>query len=141
MSIAASASKTRFKRLFSGVASLRSRASPRQSTATLPGLCITSLLFRFAIAYLVKQRDAVGLGPQADLACVGEGRILDLEQLFAVEGYLEAPTGKVDAQAVPNVGGDRNVNSVASLPADNVERTADAVHGLVENDIVLKRIG
>src|SRR5437899_12204460 len=33
------------------------------------------------------------------------------------------------------------VNAITSLAADNVERTAHAVDRLVENDIVLQRIG
>src|SRR6266403_527711 len=42
---------------------------------------------------------------------------------------------------MPGVGRHRNSNPVASLPANNVKRTADAIDGLVENEIILKRIG
>jgi hypothetical protein len=42
---------------------------------------------------------------------------------------------------MPGVGRHRNGNPVAALPADNVKRTADAVDGLVENEIVLKGVG
>src|SRR5215218_6592549 len=33
------------------------------------------------------------------------------------------------------------VGAVAAFAADNIERTADAIDSLVENDIVLKRVG
>src|SRR5450631_357736 len=98
-------------------------------------------LFRFSVSDLIKQRYTVGLGPQPNLAGIGESGILDLKQLFAVEGYAEARGFEVDAQAVPGVGRDRNANSIAPLPAYNVERASDTVDGLIENDIVFKRIG
>src|SRR3954469_23820656 len=47
-------------------------------------------LLGFAIFRLVKQRDAVGLGPQPHLSGIRESRIYDLEHLFAVEGRGEA---------------------------------------------------
>jgi hypothetical protein len=42
---------------------------------------------------------------------------------------------------VPGVSGYRNGNSVTTFAADNVKLAADAADGLVENDIVLKRVG
>jgi len=42
---------------------------------------------------------------------------------------------------MPLVGRDRNVDPVAALAADNVERAADAVDGLVEHDVVFERVG
>jgi hypothetical protein len=42
---------------------------------------------------------------------------------------------------MPGVGRHRNGNPVASLSADNVKRTADAVDSLVENEIVFQRVG
>src|SRR5882672_7256578 len=42
---------------------------------------------------------------------------------------------------MPGVGRHRNSNPVASLPANDVKRTADAVDGFVKNEIVLQRVG
>jgi hypothetical protein len=98
-------------------------------------------LFRFAIGYLVKQSDTVGLRPESHLPGTGERRIFNLKQLFAVEGYVETRGFEVNAQAVPGISRDRNGNPITSLPADNVEGTEDSAYSLVENDIVLKRIG
>src|SRR6266705_6085888 len=67
-------------------------------------------LFRFTVNDSVEQRHAVRLCPQPHLSSVAEGRIFDLEQLFAVVEHLEAVALKVDAQAKPPVGWDRNVN-------------------------------
>lgn len=53
-------------------------------------------LFGVAVGYLVKQRDAVGLGPQPHLAGIGERGILDFEQLFAFERHAEARASKVN---------------------------------------------
>jgi hypothetical protein len=60
----------------------------------------SDLLLRFAVGYLVKQRDPVGLGPKPYLAGIGECGILDLEQLFAVVGNGEARGFEVDTQAM-----------------------------------------
>src|SRR5882757_344827 len=120
----------------------RTRNSPSIGRSPKAGLH-SSLprLFRFAVGDLIEQRHAVGLGPKPDLAGIGEGGILDLEQLSAIEGHAEARAAEVDAQAVPGVGRNLDIGSVASLAADNVERTSDAVDGLVENDVVLEGIG
>src|SRR5262249_2612751 len=40
----------------------------------------------------------------------------------------------------PPVGRDRNADPVATFAADNIERAANAVDGLVEHDVVLERI-
>src|SRR3979409_1202086 len=42
---------------------------------------------------------------------------------------------------MPAVSSAMNGTPIPALPADNVERTADTVDGLVKDDIVLKRIG
>src|SRR5712692_9850852 len=42
---------------------------------------------------------------------------------------------------MPLVGWDGNVNPVATLAADNVERAARAADGLVEHDVVFERVG
>src|SRR6266851_4447508 len=98
-------------------------------------------LFCLAVGHLVKQRHAVGLCPQPHLSGIGERGILDLKQLFAIEGHAEARAFEVDTQAVPGVNWNLNGCPITSLPPDNIERTADTVDGLVKNDIVLKRVG
>src|SRR6266849_1177811 len=42
---------------------------------------------------------------------------------------------------MPLVGWDRNVDPVATVAADNIERAASAVDGLVEHDVVFERVG
>ena len=42
---------------------------------------------------------------------------------------------------MPGVGWNRNVHPVAALPTDNVKLTANAVDGLVEDEIVFQRVG
>src|SRR5499425_2043447 len=49
--------------------------------------------------------------------------------------------GPLHAQGKPRIGRDRNRDSVASLPADDVKCAAHAFDGLVEHDVVLERIG
>src|SRR5215216_4190272 len=115
-----------------------SKKSSRQSRATRRPLTID--LFRLAVNELVEQRHTVGLCPQSDSSGVAEGRIFDLEQLFAVVEHAKAVALEVDAEAKPLVGRDRNVDAVSTLPAVDVERAADAVDGLVQHDVVLERI-
>jgi hypothetical protein len=98
-------------------------------------------LYRFAIGDLVKQRHAVGFRPEAYLSGVLEGRIFDLEQLGAVVRRPEAGAHEVDPQAVPTVGWHWNSNAVAPGTPNNVEWATHAVHGLVKDDIVFKRVG
>src|ERR1700704_1912756 len=98
-------------------------------------------LHRFAIGNLVKQHHAVGFRPEAYLSGVLEGRIFDLEQLGAVVGRPEAGAHEVDPQAVPPVGWHWNSNAVAPGTPNDVECATDAVHGLVKDDIVFKRVG
>src|SRR5262249_41171505 len=84
---------------------------------------------------------AVGLCPQPDPSSIAESRIFDLEQLNAVVGHPEAGAFEVDPEAVPAIGWDRDGNSVTSLTPNNVKRTADAVDGLVEHDVVFESVG
>src|SRR5262249_45304749 len=87
------------------------------------------------------QRHAVSFRPEAQLSSVLEGRIFDLEQSGAVVGRLEAGAFEIDPQAVPMVGWHWSSNPVAPRTPNNVECAADAVHGLVKNDIVFKGVG
>src|SRR5262249_5254685 len=49
--------------------------------------------------------------------------------------------GPVHAQGKPRIGRDRNRDSVASLPADDIKCAAHTFDSLVEHDVVLERIG
>ena len=53
----------------------------------------------------------------------------------------EAAAFEVDPKAMPTVGWDRSANPVASPPPNNVKWTANAVDGLVKNDVVLEGVG
>jgi hypothetical protein len=69
------------------------------------------------------------------------GSVFDLEQLLAVKKHLETVALEIDTEGEPLVGWDRNVDTAATPPTDNVKRTADAADGLVKHHVVLKRIG
>src|SRR4051812_9450905 len=90
---------------------------------------------------LVKQRHAVGLGPEPDHSAIAEGGILDFEQRPAVEADRKAAAGKIDPQVEPLVCRHCNPDAIAAAAPDDIERAADTLHGLVENDVVLKRVG
>src|SRR6516162_3650666 len=89
----------------------------------------------------VEQRHTVGLCPQSDLSRSRESRVFDLEQLSAVVENAKAVAFELHAQGKPLIGWDRNRDSVASLPTDDVKCAAHALDGLVEHDVVLERIG
>jgi hypothetical protein len=89
----------------------------------------------------VEHGDAVGFGPKPDHASLRECRILDRKQRFAIKNHVEARSLKLDTQRVPLVGGHRGLYAVATLAADNIQRAASAVDGLVEHHIVFKGIG
>ena len=98
-------------------------------------------LFLRPIGDRVEQRYAVSLGSQSDLAGAAEGGVLHLEQTFAIVNDPEAPTCKLHTKTVPHIGWDPNRDPVAALAADDVERAADPVDGLVEHNVVLERVG
>lgn len=50
-----------------------------------------------AVFKVVEERYAVCLRPQANVPCIGEGVVLNLEQVPAVEEYFEAIAGEFDA--------------------------------------------
>src|SRR5882757_950925 len=60
---------------------------------------------------------------------------------MVVERRSEAVGFEIDTQAMPGVSRHRNLNPVTAFAANNVKRAADAVDGLVQNEIVLKGIG
>src|SRR5450432_2893256 len=61
--------------------------------------------------------------------------------VVAVVGHAEARRFEVNTQAVPGVSRNLSIDSVTSLAANDVERTADTVDGLVKHDIILQRVG
>src|SRR5215831_5708638 len=107
----------------------------------LPGAREAPNLFRYPVGDFVEQRHTVGLCPQSDLSRSRESRVFDLEQLSAVVENAKAVAFELHAQGKPLIGWDRNRDSVASLPTDDVKCAAHALDGLVEHDVVLERIG
>src|SRR6516165_7557096 len=85
--------------------------------------------------------DGSRISPQSDLPRSGESRVFDLEQLSAVVENAKPVAFELHTQPKPLIGWDRNRDSVASLPADDVKWAAHAFDGLVEHDIVLECIG
>src|SRR5262252_4376825 len=98
-------------------------------------------LFRYPVGDFVEQRHTIGLCPQPDLSRSRESRVFDLEQLSAVVENAKAVAIELHAQGKPRIGWDRNRDSVASLPADDIKCAAHTFDGLVEHDVVLERIG
>src|SRR5262249_9801431 len=98
-------------------------------------------LFLLAKGKGTESRDTVGLGPKAHHAGFRKRRILDLEQRLVVEDDFKAGAGNLDPQGVPLIGRHRRVYAIATLASDDVERVANTIHGLVEDDVVLKGVG
>src|SRR6516165_6299951 len=98
-------------------------------------------LFRYPVGDFVEQRHTIGLCPQSDLSRSRERRVFDLEQLSAVVENAKAVAFELHAQGKPRIGWDRNRDSVASLPTDDIKCAAHAFDGLVEHDVILERIG
>src|SRR6516164_9749092 len=67
------------------------------------------LLLETADPELVERSLRVRLGPQADLARRGDGVILDVEVLLAVEEALDVVARHLDLERVPLAGRDRDV--------------------------------
>src|SRR5215471_9673941 len=98
-------------------------------------------LFRYPVGDFVEQRHTIGLCPQSDLSPMRESRVFDLEQLSAVVEDAKAAAFELHAEGKPLIGRNRDRDSVASLPADDVKCAAHAFDGLVEHDVVLECIG
>src|SRR5260221_1516325 len=86
-----------------------------------------------AVGEIIKQRGAVGFGPEADFASVLEGVIFPYESPLAVKGDDEIVVFKVNAQGVPFVGSDFRVDAFLF--------TALAVYGVVDGDVAFEGIG
>src|SRR5262245_42347480 len=90
---------------------------------------------------LIEQRHAVSLGPQADLAGITECRILDLEHALAAVDDPKPVAPELHPQAEPRVGWNRSPDPVTSPAPDDVERAAHAADRLVQDNVILQRIG
>src|SRR5207249_2002320 len=81
----------------------------------------------------VKRTDAVGLGPHANCAGACYMLVLEIDVRFSVKRYRDSSAAKVHAQHVPYVA----CNGCGNI----LDRVSSATRGVVERDIVLKRVG
>src|SRR5438132_9257201 len=63
-----------------------------------------------AVAEIVEDGDAVGLGPHADRAGAGDVRVFQVDVALAVERHGDAAACELDAQPVPLVLRDRGID-------------------------------
>src|SRR5262245_20231260 len=88
-------------------------------------------------------RVSVRLGPQADLARLGERPVLDLQMLLAIERTLDALTHHANAQLVPLPIGNVEVRLRAELNALAIHDLVDSkvtLQGVVSGNVVVVRI-
>src|SRR5215467_142026 len=102
---------------------------------------MASDLFRRPVTHLVEERHAVGLRPQSNLSGVPESRVFDLEQLLTIGTDPKPGAVEFHPKAEPLVGWYGRLDTIAALPADDVEWAAHARNGLVEHDVVLEGVG
>src|SRR5258708_8178904 len=88
---------------------------------------------RRAVAEVVEQRDAVGLGPHADRPGARDVIVVELDVWLAVEDHADARAGEFRAQGVPGVPRHRRV--------DVFDRDAPAALRVVQRHVVLEGIG
>src|SRR5215213_10448183 len=81
----------------------------------------------------VEMGDAVGLGPQRDLARSGEGAVLGREQSLVLERNGEAVTFGAQSEGMPLVRGNLEIGALDLLPA--------TLHNAVKADIVFESVG
>src|SRR5262245_8201 len=86
-----------------------------------------------AVREIIKDRHAVSLRPDADLAGILEGLIVPVERLLTVEAHGEVTPLELDPQRVPLVRGDFHVRSLllGTAPVDRV----------IDRDVVFQRVG
>src|SRR5207244_1141889 len=82
---------------------------------------------------VVEVGDRVGLGPQADLAGLGEGLVLGIDDLLAVPVDLEVVPAGLGAQLVPG--------AAADGPVPACELAALALHHVIQAHVVLQGVG
>src|SRR5438128_8655152 len=92
------------------------------------------------VGKVVELRYAVSFCPNANFACFGERRVLQIEQMLPVEVKLEVVAPEFHAKRVPLAGCDRLLHAITALASHDVERTALSVHSLVEDHIALERV-
>src|ERR1700716_3797699 len=86
-----------------------------------------------AVAEIVEQRHAVGLCPDAYLASILERVVIPFERGLAVVRDGEVTSLKVRAQGMPDAGRDFHVRALLF--------GAPAVDGVVDRDVIFKRVG
>jgi hypothetical protein len=116
---------------------LRSGRADARSGARAAGFSrsVPLVVLRRLVSEARESRHAVRLGPEADRPGIPERRVLDREERLAVEDHSETLAGQFDAQDMPLVGRDRNVDAVSTGTPDDVERASLAAQGLVSDDI------
>src|SRR5712671_2686919 len=92
------------------------------------------------ITQVIEHGHAVGLGPKADIASL-EGRVLDVDERLAIVSRTEPRPCDLDPQSVPLTRRSRHVDAVPGFAPDSIERAANAVDSLIENQVVLERVG
>src|SRR5262249_19359822 len=73
------------------------------------------------------------LGPHADLAWVGEGGVVRLDDLLAVEAHLEVVALGIHAERMPDAGRD------LAVPAGELDSAA--FDDVIQAHVVLERVG
>src|ERR1039458_274986 len=93
-------------------------------------------------AEIVEVRDAVGFGPQANLAGLAERGVQHLEQAPVIEIDAEQRTPKLHLQHAPLIQRHGMFHAEAfRRRASRLERRALSVLNLVQDDAVLQRVG
>src|SRR5207244_6765677 len=110
-----------------GIRSFRwyASASRRAMTSTKPSFA--------AIAEIIKQRHAIGFGPDANHSSFGKGFVVPLDGFLPVERHVEMIAAEVHSQRVPLVGGDLHIRSFLLRPL--------ASDGVVNGHVIFKRVG
>src|SRR2546425_1250743 len=82
---------------------------------------------------VVEVDDTHGLGPQTELARLRERLVVGVDDLVAIEEYLEAVPVRLDRQVVPDA------TLHCAVPTGELD--ALAFHDVIEPDVVLERVG
>src|SRR5882724_1170899 len=82
---------------------------------------------------LIERRLSVGLGPKADLACLGDRAVLDVEILLAVHEALDVIADHLDLERVPFAGRDLDLGVLEF-------RAALAADDLIDSEVIFERV-
>src|SRR5262249_51918010 len=85
------------------------------------------------VGEVVKKGSAIGLGPDADFACVFESGIFPAEGFLAIEGDDEIVVFEINAKGVPLAGGDLGVDALLF--------GALTIDGVIDGDVVFIGVG